>query len=264
MKAIILFTIFQLSIIPIVFSQQDTTTFKYDYDKEMKKIEDKHNQKMIDLEQERKNAFQNYTEQYNQYKSSLKDEYHQFTIAGNPEAAKIVKGEIEYEEEIEKSVNQNTSDSVSSEDNIKTAPVKIIDTSTTNAASIPSGLPFKNQNIRVSSPFTTSRYHPILKKKRPHWGIDYACPIGTALFSTADGIVIIAKKSSSYGYYIVIKHGNYTTTYAHMSKLSVEKGDKVKKGDCIGFSGNTGRSTGAHLHYEIRLNGTPIDPELFN
>jgi hypothetical protein len=73
MKAIILFTIFQLSIIPIVFSQQDTTTFRYNYDKEMKNIKDKHNQKMIELEQERKNAFQNYTEQYNQYKSSLKD-----------------------------------------------------------------------------------------------------------------------------------------------------------------------------------------------
>lgn len=116
------------------------------------------------------------------------------------------------------------------------------------------------RTIRVTSPFG-NRYHPVLHVYKLHTGMDLGVPSGTPVHAMADGEVIIAKYSSAYGNYIVINHGSgISTLYAHNSKLLVSVGDKVKGGQVISKSGNTGYSTGAHLHFEVRKNGTPIDP----
>ena len=115
--------------------------------------------------------------------------------------------------------------------------------------------------FQVTSQFNPSRVNPVTRKRMPHKGIDFSMPIGSTVISTGAGEVVIAKFSRSAGNYIVIRHANgYSTQYMHLSKLLVTQGQKVKQGQKIGLSGNTGRSTAAHLHYELWANNSPIDP----
>lgn len=105
------------------------------------------------------------------------------------------------------------------------------------------------------------RIHPILKTKRMHTGIDIGAPSGTAINAADDGTVIFAGWLGAYGNATVIDHGdNISTMYAHQSSIGVKENQDVKRGDMIGKVGSTGWSTGAHLHFEVRKNGDPINP----
>ncbi|MBX7241134.1 MAG: M23 family metallopeptidase [Bacteroidia bacterium] len=106
------------------------------------------------------------------------------------------------------------------------------------------------------------RHHPILKIRKEHTGLDFTAPIGTPAMATADGEIITAGHSSGgYGNQIEIDHGfGFVTKFAHLSEIKVQVGQKVKRGDIIGLTGNTGLSSGPHLHYEIIKNGEKIDP----
>ncbi len=113
---------------------------------------------------------------------------------------------------------------------------------------------------RVSSGYGVRR-HPVLGGRRKHNGVDLAAPTGTPVYATADGLVSRANWFSSYGKYISIEHGGQIQTrFAHLSRIAVRNGQSVKKGDLIGFVGSTGRSTGPHLHYEVRVSGRPVNP----
>lgn len=114
--------------------------------------------------------------------------------------------------------------------------------------------------VRISSNFNPNRRHPITGKVRPHNGTDFAVKVGTPVIAPADGVVEKATYSRSAGYYIVLSHrGSYSTVYMHLSKLNVKPGQRVKIGTVIARSGNTGMSTGPHLHYELRRNGRPVN-----
>ncbi|MCK0527278.1 MULTISPECIES: peptidoglycan DD-metalloendopeptidase family protein [unclassified Anaerobiospirillum] len=114
--------------------------------------------------------------------------------------------------------------------------------------------------VIISSHFNPSRRHPVTGVIRPHNGTDFAVRVGTPIVSPADGVVELAKYSRTAGYYIIIRHrGSYSTVYMHCSKLLVKQGDSVKIGQMIARSGNTGISTGPHLHYELRRNGRPVN-----
>ncbi|MFW5891196.1 MAG: peptidoglycan DD-metalloendopeptidase family protein [bacterium] len=105
------------------------------------------------------------------------------------------------------------------------------------------------------------RIHPVFKKRKFHTGIDISVPVGTPVFAAESGTVTYSGWSSGYGYLIIIDHNNqYKSYYAHNIKLFVEKGKKIKKGKIIALSGNTGLSTGPHLHFEIRKNNNSEDP----
>jgi murein DD-endopeptidase MepM/ murein hydrolase activator NlpD len=124
--------------------------------------------------------------------------------------------------------------------------------------SIPSRMPL--EDARMSSGFGM-RTHPVMGGRRNHHGIDLAAPTGTPVYATADGIVSRADWFSSYGLYISIEHGGeMQTRYAHLSRLAVADGQRVRKGEIIGYVGSTGRSTGPHLHYEVRIAGAPVNP----
>ncbi|WP_407657903.1 MULTISPECIES: peptidoglycan DD-metalloendopeptidase family protein [Limnobaculum] len=115
--------------------------------------------------------------------------------------------------------------------------------------------------LKVTSQFDPYRLNPVTRKRAPHEGIDFSMPIGSTVVSTGEGEVVIAKYSPSAGNYIVIRHKNsYETYYMHLSKLMVQPGQRVSRGQKIALSGNTGRSTGAHLHYELRVNDRAVDP----
>lgn len=105
------------------------------------------------------------------------------------------------------------------------------------------------------------RVDPIYGTSKHHDGMDFAAPAGTSVYATADGAVTLAQWNNAYGNCIDINHGyGYTTRFAHLSELLVKPGQKVKRGDLIGKVGNTGKSTGSHLHYEVRLKGVPQNP----
>lgn len=105
------------------------------------------------------------------------------------------------------------------------------------------------------------RTHPVLGGRRNHKGVDLAAPVGTPIYATADGFVSKAEWFSSYGNFVSLEHGaDLQTRYAHMSRIAVEPGTRVKKGDIIGYVGSTGRSTGPHLHYEVRVGGEAVNP----
>jgi len=118
---------------------------------------------------------------------------------------------------------------------------------------------------RISSSFNPRRLHPITKRVSPHNGTDYAVGVGHKVYSIGDGVVQFSGYHPAAGNYIVIKHGRkYTTRYLHLSKLYVRKGQRIKMGKLIGKSGNTGRSTGPHLHYEFHIYGKPVDSTKVN
>ena len=124
--------------------------------------------------------------------------------------------------------------------------------------SIPSRMPLADS--RLTSDYGM-RTHPVLGGRRNHNGVDLAAPTGTPIYATGDGLISKAGPFSSYGNYVSIEHGGQLQTrYAHMSRIAVAEGTRVRKGDIIGYVGSTGRSTGPHLHYEVRIAGRSVNP----
>ena len=127
-----------------------------------------------------------------------------------------------------------------------------------SGVAVPSRMPV--DNVTLTSGFGM-RNHPVLRRRQQHNGVDLAAPTGTPVYATADGMVGKAKYFGSYGNYVQIEHGGaLQTRYAHLSSYTVRNGDTVRKGDLIGYVGSTGRSTGPHLHYEVRVEGKAVDP----
>ncbi|HEU5147139.1 MAG TPA: M23 family metallopeptidase [Chryseosolibacter sp.] len=129
-------------------------------------------------------------------------------------------------------------------------------------ASIPAIQPIANKQLIALASGFGLRIHPVYKVKKMHNGIDFAASIGTPIYATADGTIAKAEvRFSGYGKMIEIDHGfGYRTRYAHMHDFAVKKGQQVKRGDLIGYVGNTGLSTAPHLHYEVFINDQRVDP----
>ena len=128
----------------------------------------------------------------------------------------------------------------------------------TSAVAIPSRRPI--DAMKLSSAYGM-RVHPVTGRLARHNGIDIPAPHGTPIFATADGIVGRAQRLGGYGLYVEVEHGNgIQTRFGHMSSYVVSSGQRVAKGEILGYVGSTGRSTGNHLHYEVRIAGTPVNP----
>lgn len=129
-------------------------------------------------------------------------------------------------------------------------------------ACLPAIIPVKESEIRQISSYYGYRTDPVYKISKFHSGIDFAAPVGTEVFATGDAEVVSVEHNHwGYGNMITLDHGyGFKTNYAHLSKFAVKKGQKVKRGQVIGYIGNTGKSTGSHLHYEVLKNDKTTDP----
>lgn len=116
-------------------------------------------------------------------------------------------------------------------------------------------------SIQVNSQFDPQRRHPVTRRISPHNGVDFKAKIGTPVYAPADGVVSFSGYQRAAGYYIIVRHANnYSTVYMHLSKTEVKRDQKVRVGQVIARTGNTGRTTGPHLHYEVRINDHPVNP----
>ncbi len=130
-------------------------------------------------------------------------------------------------------------------------------------ARVPTGRPVRRGAGRYSSQFGYRR-DPFTRRVRLHSGSDIAAPRGTPVYATGRGVVVFAGYDGDYGRLITVDHGNgIQTRFAHLSKLLVKEGQQVEPGDRIGSVGSTGRSTGPHLHYEVRVRGKAVDPRKY-
>ncbi len=139
--------------------------------------------------------------------------------------------------------------------------VKLAKNKETLLRAMPAIQPIKNEDLRRISSGYGRRWHPILKMMRMHDGLDFASNVGAEVYATADGVVTKTSRGHGYGRLIVIDHGfGYETRYAHLSEFKVKRGEHVKRGQVIGLAGNSGLSTGPHLHYEVRKDGHTVNP----
>lgn len=131
-------------------------------------------------------------------------------------------------------------------------------------ASIPAIQPLSNKQLtRIASGFGM-RIHPIYGIAKMHNGLDFTAPQGTPIYATGDGQVTAAGMGTGTGNHVIINHGyGYETEYMHMVRIKARPGQRVKRGEIIGWVGNTGASTGPHCHYEVHINGNPVDPVYF-
>lgn len=132
-------------------------------------------------------------------------------------------------------------------------------------ASIPAIQPVRNEDLKRMASGYGWRIDPIYRVRKMHWGMDFTAPTGTEIFATGDGVVVrVENKATGYGRNVIIKHGyGYETLYGHMSQINVRLGQKVKRGEVIGLIGNTGKSVGPHLHYEVIKDGQKVNPAHF-
>lgn len=114
---------------------------------------------------------------------------------------------------------------------------------------------------RVTSGFSRSRFHPVLKRGRPHYGVDFGAPEGTPIYAVGDGTVSWAGPNGGHGRFVKIDHaGPYDSSYSHLSRVAVQKGQKVRQGQLLGYVGSTGLATGPHLHYQFWVDGRYVNP----
>jgi murein DD-endopeptidase MepM/ murein hydrolase activator NlpD len=132
-------------------------------------------------------------------------------------------------------------------------------------ASLPSIQPISNKDLKRMVSGWGPRIHPIYKTKKFHYGLDFVASRGTPVYATGNGSIKTVKYSGGgYGKHIIIDHGyGHETLYAHLSEYNVKQGDKIKRGEVIGFVGSTGRSVAPHLHYEVKSNNQKVNPALY-
>jgi murein DD-endopeptidase MepM/ murein hydrolase activator NlpD len=143
--------------------------------------------------------------------------------------------------------------------------LKLINNKEQLLAATPAIQPVSNKDLnRIASGFGY-RIDPVYKTIKLHAGLDFAAPQGTPIYATADGSIKVAGFSDGgYGNHVVINHGyGYETVYGHMVRIKARNGQKIKRGEIIGYVGSTGKSTGPHCHYEVHKNGQKVDPVYF-
>jgi murein DD-endopeptidase MepM/ murein hydrolase activator NlpD len=194
----------------------------------------------------------------------LSDSARTKSIEKNKEIAKVNQiRDDELGNEIAKTLNNITA-RIAYQRESYNAIEKLINNQETKLASIPAIQPVSNKQLnRIASGFGL-RIHPIYGIPKMHNGLDFTAPQGTPIYATGDGVVTTAGAGTGTGNHVIINHGyGYETEYMHMVRIKARNGQRVKRGEVIGWVGSTGASTGPHCHYEVHINGSPVDPVYF-
>lgn len=242
--------------------EQDFQDFKRKREAELKKME------------------QEYLDYYNEM-TGLKKHYEE---KKEPEKAQTVQDIIDYENTIAKTLGYKIPERINLKPKAETTTENLKPTNTdikeiheevkepktstvtlkadaSTRDGIPVLTPVPKRLAKITSPFGV-RIHPTLGRPIKHNGVDFGTGRGAEVFASSSGKVALAQYNRSYGNYIIIEHNDGTSSvYAHLDKILVSKGNIVKKGEIIGYTGSTGRSTRPHLHYEVRIKGIPVDPK---
>ncbi len=194
----------------------------------------------------------------------LSDSARTRSIEKTKEIAKLnLLGEDELGAEIAKTLNNITA-RIAYQFESYNGIEKLINNQETKIASIPAIQPISNKQLnRIASGFGM-RIHPIYGIAKMHYGLDFTAPQGTPIYATGDGVVSMAGLATGTGNHVIINHGyGYETDYMHMVRIKAKVGQRVKRGEVIGWVGSTGASTAPHLHYEVHINKNPVDPVYF-
>lgn len=185
--------------------------------------------------------------------SEIKNEIEKVNVIGDDELSKNIAGQL-----------NNLAARVAYQEKSYGEIEKLIKGQDVKLASIPAIQPVSNKDLsRIASGFGM-RIHPIYGIAKMHYGLDFTAPQGTPIYATGNGVVSEAGPGSGTGNHVVINHGyGYETEYMHMVRIKVRQGQRVKRGEVIGWVGSTGASTGPHCHYEVHVNGTRVDPVYF-
>lgn len=216
-------------------------------------------QQMADLEKRDNEVYRSIFEA-----NPLSDSARTKSIEKQREIAKVnLLNEDKLGTEIAKTLN-NISARVAYQFGSYTSIEKLINNQETKMASIPAIQPVSNKQLtRIASGFGM-RIHPIYGIAKMHYGLDFTAPQGTPIYATGDGIIKEAGVGTGTGNHVIINHGyGYETEYMHLVRIKIRTGQRVKRGEIIGWVGSTGASTGPHVHYEVHINGSPVDPVYF-
>jgi murein DD-endopeptidase MepM/ murein hydrolase activator NlpD len=216
-------------------------------------------QQMAELEQRDNKVYRSIFEA-----NPLPDSARAKQIEQKKELEKVnIKGDYELGTEIVKTLN-NISARIAFQAGSYDAIDKLIHNQENKLASIPAIQPVSNKELtRIASGFGM-RIHPIYGIAKMHNGLDFTAPQGTPIYATGDGTVTTASMATGTGNHVIINHGyGYETVYMHMVRIKTREGERVKRGEVIGWVGSTGASTGPHCHYEVHINGTRVDPVYF-
>jgi murein DD-endopeptidase MepM/ murein hydrolase activator NlpD len=185
--------------------------------------------------------------------SEIKNEIEKVNVIGDDEISKNIVGQL-----------NNLSARLAYQERSYGEIEKLIKGQDVKLASIPAIQPVSNKDLsRIASGFGY-RIHPIYGIAKMHNGLDFTAPQGTPIYATGNGVVSVAGPGSGNGNFVKINHGyGYETMYLHMVRIKVRQGQRVKRGEIIGWVGSTGASTGPHCHYEVHINGTAVDPVYF-
>jgi len=262
--------------------EEDKKKFENDFEKYKKQREYDFQNFKQRREAELQKMEQDYLNYYNQMIGLKSD----FVKTGEPEKAQTVQEMIDYENTISKILGYQIPERIKEVPNVEAAklnaakqqneeiiedernegkadepPTTTFKSDVNSPDGIPVLTPLPKNLAKITSPFGI-RIHPTLGRPIKHNGVDFGSGLGADVYAASDGMVVLAQYNKTYGNYVIIKHNDgISSVYAHLDKIIVSKGYAVKKGDVIGYTGSTGRTSGPHLHYEIRIKGIPVDPK---
>lgn len=281
-----IFLVVLLNILIISTNAQNKTKSQLEADFE--KFKKEREQDFQDFKQKREAELKKMEQEYLDYYNEMTGLKKHYVEKKEPEKAQTVQDIIDYEntiaktlgykipERVKEKVEANTKSEVSNKEEVKTDAENVnvedkkpeVSSSTFKPEAgtrdgIPVLTPLPKRLAKITSPFGV-RIHPTLGRPVKHNGVDFGSGRGAEVYAASSGKVVLAQYNGTYGNYIIIEHNDGTSSvYAHLDKITVSKGSPVRKGDVIGYTGSTGRSTGPHLHYEVRIKGIPVDPKGF-
>lgn len=280
-RRILLMSVFAALTNMVIGQDEGKKKLEADFERYKKEREQDYQEFVRKREAELKQMEQEYLDYYNQM-MGLKKHY---TDKKEPEKAQVVQDMIDYENKIAKTLgykipdrikenqvakNNTDSQTAKTESAPKTSAQSESKTSSESPSTlkadnsvrdgIPVLTPVPKRLAKITSPFGL-RIHPTLGRPIKHNGVDFGSGRGAEVYAASSGKVVLADFNGSYGNYVIVEHQEGSSSvYAHLDKIVVSKGSRIKKGDLIGYTGNTGRTSGPHLHYEVRIKGIPVDP----